>query len=436
MMNGVTIRRVFTTAVLGVLALFLLGTGTPQAAQVKLKMLFWTFQPQTVQGFIDEFMKRNPDIEVELDGAPSSEYNAKAALMFRSGAEFDVMYIRDATLPQWVENEWVQPIDSCAGMDAIKKEVLPLAMQSQSYKGKLYGLTYYSGIYPIIINGRMMKEAGFNNPPTTFDELVEQARAVKDKGIAEYPFVWPIKPYGWGSMYVWATMTAAKGGKVFDDKFQVTPEGLWTLKWWRKTFDDGLSNPANIEWNNGDAANVFSEGKAFIQWSLNIYIGNAFANHKEKSKVRGQAMLIKPVETGKTVGFTAMYGIHAKTRHKDAACKLVTFLGAKDRSGGYLTPKAWVEAAALTWGMRGVEKDSEVRASIASWGGDPDQLASYVDDAVHLGEVVPYQQLWYFEWQEYADKLLQEILAGRLDPEAGVKQMTERAERLNRRYSR
>ena len=418
------------------LALVGLGPGSATAQKTKLKMLFWTFQPQTVQGFVDEFMKRNPGIEVELDGAPSSEYNAKASVMLRSGSPFDVMYIRDATLPQWVENGWVHPIDGCPGVDAAKKDMLPLARQSLSYKGKLYGLTYYTGFFPIIVNKKMMWDAGLTEPPRTFQGWLEQARAVKAKHIAEYPMVWPIKPYGWGAMYVWATMAAAKGGKVFDDKLEVTPVGLETLKWWRQTFDEGLSNPANIEWNNGDAANVFSDGKAYMQWSLQFYAGNQYANHPEKSRVRGQAMLVEPPETGATVGFAAGYGINAASKHKDAACKLVTFLGGKDDKGVYLTPKAWVDAAALTWGQRGVEKDPAVRASLQSWGADPDRIAGYLDKAVHLNQVLPYQELWYFEWQELADKQLQEILAGRQSPEDGVRVMTQNAKRLAARYKR
>jgi multiple sugar transport system substrate-binding protein len=412
------------------------GVGTASAQKTPLKMLFWTFQPQTVQGFADEFMKRNPSITVELDGAPSSEYNAKASVMLRSGSPVDVMYIRDATLPQWVENGWVHPIDGCPGVDTVKKDMLPLALQSQSYKGKLYSLTYYTGFFPIILNRKMMRDAGFAEPPRTFQGWMEQARAVKAKGLAEYPMVWPIKPYGWGGMYIWATMAAAKGGKLFDDKLEVTPIGMETLKWWRQTFDEKLSNPANIEWNNSDAANVFSDGKAYMQWSLHIYAANQFASHPEKSKVRGNVMLVEPPETGATVGFAAGYGIAAASKHKDAACKLVAYLGGKDEKGVYPTPKAWVDAAALTWGQRGVEKDPAVRASLASWGADPDGMAAYLEKAVHLSKVVPYQELWYFEWQELADKQLQEVLAGRMSPEDGARAMSQNAKRLAARYKR
>jgi multiple sugar transport system substrate-binding protein len=432
-------RRIFRAGALlsgAALAALALAAEARAADPVTLKFLFWTFQPQTVQGFADEFMRRNPGIRVELDGAPSSEYNAKAALSLRSGAPVDVLYVRDATLSQWVENRWLHPIDDCPGVDAAKKDMLALARQSQSYKGKLYGLTYYTGYLPIIVNTKMMRDAGFAEPPRTLQGWLEQARAVKQKGIVEYPMVWPLKPYGWGAMYVWAAITAAKGGKVFDDRLEVTPVGLEALRWWRRTFDEGLSNPANIEWNNGDAANVFMDAKAYMQWSLHIYAGNQFANHPEKSKVRGQAMLVDPPETGTAVGFAASYGIAAASKHKDAACRLVTFLGGRDAKGLYTTPRAWVEAAALAWGQRGVEKDPAVRTSLQSWGADPDRLAASLDKAVHLGEVVPYQELWYFEWQEYADKQLQEILAGRLSPEDGARNMTQNARRLAARYKR
>jgi len=411
------------------------GLGTARAQKTSLKMLFWTFQPQTVQGFIDEFMKRNPDITVELDGAPSAEYNAKASVMLRSGAPFDVMYIRDSTLSQWAENGWVHPIDACPGVDAVKKDMLPLALQSQSYKGKLYSLTYYTGVLPIIVNTKMMKDAGFTSAPRTFQGWMEQAKAVKAKGLAEYPMVWPIKPAGWGSMYVWATMAAAKGGKLFDDKLEVTPVGLEVLKWWRQTFDEKLSNPANIEWDNAEAANVFSEGKGYMQWTMQHYAAHQYAN-SDKSKVKGQVALVEPPETGATVGFAAGYGINAASKNKEAACKLVTFLGGKDEKGSYLTPKAWVELGALTWGQRGVEKDPAVRKSLASWGADADKLAGYLEKAVHLKEVVPYQELWYFEWQEQADKQLQEVLAGRMSPEDAAKAMSANAKRLAARYKR
>jgi multiple sugar transport system substrate-binding protein len=416
-------------------ALMGLSPTPARAEKTGLTMIFWTFQAEAVQRFIEEFMKRNPNIEVKLDGAPSGEYNAKAALMFRSKTPFDVLYVRDATLIQWVENGWIQPIDDCPGMSTTIADMLPFAKEVQSYKGKTYGLTYFAGLFPIILNTKMMKDAGFNEAPKTFEGWIEQAKAVKQKGIVEYPLSWPIRQSGWGGMYVWASMAAAKGGKLFDNDMNPTAEALWTLKWWRQTFIDGLSNPANIGWDHADTSSVFMEGKSFMLWSQQLYVGNQFANNPAKSKVVGQAAIVATPVTGKTVGLSAMYGINAATKNKEAACKLVSFLGGKDESGKYITPGAWVEAAFLMWGQRGVEKDPQVRASIASWGGNTDDLAKQLEAAVAMSDIIPYfKTTWYFEWQETGDKILQEVLSGQIAPEEGLKRMSDRAKQLARRY--
>jgi ABC-type glycerol-3-phosphate transport system substrate-binding protein len=63
-------------------------------------------------------------------------------------------------------------------------------------------------------------------------------------------------------------------------------------------------------------------------------------------------------------------------------------------------------------------------------------MAAYLEKAVHLSKVVPYQELWYFEWQELADKQLQEVLAGRMSPEDGARAMSQNAKRLAARYKR
>ncbi|MCO5089550.1 sugar ABC transporter substrate-binding protein [Bosea sp. (in: a-proteobacteria)] len=412
------------------------GVCSPALAdKTKIKMLFWTFQPEAVQAFVNEFMQRNPDIEVQIEGVSSAEYNAKAALMFRSKTPFDVAYIRDTALPEWVSNGWVAPIDDCAGVAEAKKNMLPLALQGQTYQDHLYGLTYYTGIFPLIVNKSMLAKAGIDTLPTTFDGWFAAAKAVKDKGIVEYPMVFPIRSYGWGATYIWGAMAKAMGGKAFDNDFNPTPEGLAALTWWRKAFEAGLVNPASIEWGPADAANVFVEGQAAIQWSMLLYAGNAFAN-SEKSKVRGQVVLAKPPQTGQLVGQAAMYGINAQSKNKEAACKLVTFLGTKDQSGQYATPKAWVKAATLTWGERGIEKDPDVRAAITGWGGDPDQIAQFLEDATHLKDVLPYDRLWYTEWEDYSNKQLQEILIGRASVADGLKRMSDRARALDRRYKK
>ena len=42
----------------------------------------------------------------------------------------------------------------------------------------------------LFYNTDMLKKAGIAAPPKTWDELLEQAKIIKDKGIVEFPIVW------------------------------------------------------------------------------------------------------------------------------------------------------------------------------------------------------------------------------------------------------
>jgi multiple sugar transport system substrate-binding protein len=101
--------------------------------------------------------------------------------------------------------------------------MLPLARQSMTFNGKLYGLPYFTSYFGIIYNDKMMKAAGIAAPPKTYAEWTEQAKKIKAAGLAQYPLIWPVKHTGWGGMWVLNAMVASRGGRLLDDKYTVTP---------------------------------------------------------------------------------------------------------------------------------------------------------------------------------------------------------------------
>ena len=125
--------------------------------------------------------------------------------------------------------------------------MLPLARQSMTYGGKLYGLPYYTSYFGLIYNEAMLKAAGFSGPPKTYDEWSQQAREIKSKGLSKSPMIWPVKHTGWGGMWVLNAMAASRGGKVLDEQFGVTPVALDSLRWWAGTYKEGLSDPNGLD---------------------------------------------------------------------------------------------------------------------------------------------------------------------------------------------
>jgi multiple sugar transport system substrate-binding protein len=402
--------------------------------KTKLKFMIWTYEPELVQSFVDAFEKENPDIDVEIEGVTSAQYNAKMTLVLQSETPADVAYVRDNSLSLWVENEWIQPIDSCPGVAEEKQQLLPLAEQAQTYEGKLYGLTYYSAYYPLIYNRRMMQEAGFDAPPATLDEWAEQARAMKEQGIAEYPMIWPIKPAAWGAMYVLSNIVLSQGGIVMDEDLKFSEEAVEAIEWSRKMFEEGLVDPTNIEWGPVEAATAYMSGNSYTMINQHLFGGPQWANHPEKSKVAGEVTLAPLPGNGKSLANTAMYGITSHTENFDAACRLVYFLGAKNKAGEYLTPRNWVEKGGLTWGAKGLESDPAIQAYFESWDVDPAEVGKMLDESQHFSAVLPYNSLWYHEWQEWADHKLQDVYAGKISVADAVAEMENRAQQLSQRY--
>lgn len=407
-------------------------SGYSARAETRLKMVAWNYQVDTVKQFIETFQGQNPDIKVDVEFIPSAQYVAKVMLMKNSNTPFDILYTFDHVLSQW--SGWLEPLDGFEGAADLKATMLPLASQSMSYKGKLYGLPYFTSYFGVIYNKKMMQQAGIAAPPKSYEEWLSQAKTISDKGLSKAPLLWPVKHTGWGGMWVWNAMAASRGGKVLDDNFNVTPKGLEALKWWAQTYRNGLSDPKSVELDPNESARAFMSGDYYTLLTGNFFAGPQWANKTGDSKIAGEAGLAPLPETGATVGFARMYAMNAASTHKPEAWRLLRFLGGATPAGDYPTPKRWVESGTLTWGYKGLEKDSVIAESLKSWGADPSVVASNLSNAVHMSGVVPFQAVWYAEWEQYANGVLQEILAGRTSPDDGAKSMTARAKALAARY--
>ena len=404
----------------------------PAFAQTTIKFIAWNFQVETVQDFVKQFEAENPGIKVDMEIIPSAQFAAKIQLMKNGNTPFDALYVFDHVLGQW--SSWLEPLDGFDGAADLKAKMLPLARQSMTYNGKLYGLPYFTSYFGIIYNDKMMKAAGIAAPPKTYAEWTEQAKKIKAAGLSQYPLIWPVKHTGWGGMWVMNTMVASRGGKLLDDKLNVTPEALTSLKWWESTYREGLSDPNGIELDPNESARAFMTGNYYTDLTASFFAGAQWSNDKEKSKIAGAAFLAPTPEKQATVGFARMYGINSTSTHKKEAWALIKFLGATAKNGDYVTPKQWVQKGALTWGYEGVEKDPTVAASLKSWGADPANMAANLKNALAMNQVVPFQAVWYAEWELFANGVLQSVLAGRVKPEDGANQWSEKAKQLAARY--
>ncbi len=423
-----TVRVALGAAAVGLLCL--LAEPIPVQAQqpVTLDFVVWEYLTQTIRGFADRFEAENPGIKVNLNVLPVAQYVPKVQLMVTGRTPFDALYVADDFLSQWAP--WLEPLDAYPGIRELSNQLNPLAKESLTYQGKLYGLPYYMGFIALTYNEKMLKAAGIQAPPKTWDELVQQAKVLKQKGLSEYPVLYPGAGRAVGPVWSYLAMVASRGGTLFDKDLNTTPEGLDSLRWWGRAVQEWkITSPKMVELQTDDAFRAFMSGEYGFFIGGNWYVGPLWANNAEKSKIVGQVRQALMPGNGRTIGYARLYAVTKFSRHKDEAVKLVKFFGGTDRAGHFVTAKEWVFRNALVWGYPAVGKDPEVIQEVGRWG-SLDFIQEQLEKTVHISAVAPYRSPWYGEWQEYAIGVLQKVAAGQATPEAAADQLSRRAKEL------
>ena len=144
----------------------------------------------------------------------------------------------------------------------------------------------------LFYNKDILAAAGISAPPKTWEEVAEQAKTIKDKGLLESPIVW-----SWSQAEAaicdYTTLLAAYGGKFLDDAgkpaFQ-TGGGVDALSYMTDTMKSGISNPNSKEYVEEDVRRVFENGEA--AFALNWTYMYALANTGKDSKVAGKVGVI------------------------------------------------------------------------------------------------------------------------------------------------
>lgn len=126
---------------------------------------------------LPEFEKAT-GIKVNYEIVPYENTREKQVLNFSSKGDLSLALVDLVWMGEFAENGWIVPIDKFANDPSITdpnlnlKGFFPLLLDAfGSWGGKVYGLPFdnYSGL--LFYNACKLKEAGFDKPPATWEEL-------------------------------------------------------------------------------------------------------------------------------------------------------------------------------------------------------------------------------------------------------------------------
>jgi multiple sugar transport system substrate-binding protein len=420
-----------------------LGVGTPAllsparaAAPASVNFSGWAFEPQVVEANVKRFMEQNPDVQVNYTPLDLQLYNEKMVALFSANTRMDVFYVRDTELGAWVEAGWLQPIDGLPKLDELDKDIFSFNREALFYKGKQYGTPYYGDIYVYMYDKKLLDQANVAKAPVTLDELKNAALEVKKAGIAEYPILKGYKTNVDGLSEFWS-MVFASGGHLFNEAFEpVFPNedktALMVLEWMLDALHTWkILDPRGLELDDTQVRDTFLSGQGVFTSN----VGNVFprANNPALSKRAGNIKMmrfpaLKDVGKG-PMGWTRLYAMSADTKVRDAAWRLMYYLGGKDTTGQYYTAKNWYLKYGVGYPFKSLDQDSDIQQAQKASGYDIDVLRQQYANARARENI---SASWYSDWDRFTQQQVQGVLLGQIKPQQALEASAQKARALKK----
>jgi multiple sugar transport system substrate-binding protein len=226
---------------------------------------------------------------------------------------------------------------------AWKSDMLAGALTTAKYSDKYYGVPWILDTKYLFSNTEHLTKAGVDPASlSTWDGVLAAAKAIKDKGVVEYPLLWSWKQAE-AIVCDYTQLVGAFGGKFLSDDGKSvafnTGGGLQALEFMKKTVDDKLTNPASMESLEDDVRKTFVEGGASL--ALNWTYMYAATDDTAQSKVSGKVNVQQtPSATAGAAGGPGCNGsmalcVTSGSKNQKAAWSYISYLTSKDNQNKY-----------------------------------------------------------------------------------------------------
>jgi multiple sugar transport system substrate-binding protein len=275
------------------------------------------------------FRKAYPDINVNTSFVAYEELHDKIVAAAESGT-FDIVQI-DVIWPAEFATKNLL-VDLTKRFPQVwRDEMLTGAVQTAEYHGRLYGVPWILDTKYLYANTAHLAEVGVKAESLqSWDQVMRVARAIKRKGIVEFPFTW-----SWAESEAllcdYTQLLGAFGGKFLDEAGRPafnTGGGVRALQFMRQTVVEKLTGPKSLTALDDGVMNDFLGGQATFGLNWTYMINSA--NIPAESKIVGKAaMLQTPVGVdGNRPGVNGnmALAITSGSRKRQAAWKYLEFV--------------------------------------------------------------------------------------------------------------
>jgi multiple sugar transport system substrate-binding protein len=164
------------------------GDAAAPASDEVIEIEYWQYNFEAritaMDQLIEQFQAENPSIRViHNSDVPYDDFLDKIAASVPAGVGPDVVTLFYGWQIDWINSEYIVPLPEDAFPPAMVAEEFSPMVQASFFEGQLYTLPTAVRTLALFYNKDLMAEKGLDpeNPPSTLDELMDQAVTCTEK---------------------------------------------------------------------------------------------------------------------------------------------------------------------------------------------------------------------------------------------------------------
>ncbi|MCY0899339.1 MAG: extracellular solute-binding protein [Firmicutes bacterium] len=179
--------------------------------------ILWEASPAataTLNAAAAAFQKTHPWVHFSYDFVPSGQ-STKFRLDLAGGTPPDIVHMDSVYTDAFAAGGELMDL-SKYGANKLASKYLPITWKTVTYKGQVYSLPFDTNTICLQYNIKLFKKAGISHPPTNWNQLVTDARLIKQK-TGDWGYEIPTSPEvsGW-LQYNFLTWLWREGGHVLN----------------------------------------------------------------------------------------------------------------------------------------------------------------------------------------------------------------------------
>ncbi|MBT0773727.1 sugar ABC transporter substrate-binding protein [Kineosporia sp. J2-2] len=204
--------------------------------------------------------------KVKVSVVPAANFVQKFGTAAASGSGPDIASIDLVYLPYFASKGVLDDLTAVLDELEWKDDLSPAHRKLAVYEGKTYALPFTAEASVTFYNKDLFEKAGLDpdDPPATYAEMLDAARAIKGLGKGYYGFVMAGQ-CGGCNIFEFAPHVWASGGEVLSDDGSTalfdSPEVTQALEFYRTMWQEGLMAPSSKTDNGTTQGTTFQGGK-------------------------------------------------------------------------------------------------------------------------------------------------------------------------------